>query len=113
MLKIKNEDEEEDPDVDDKMTYVASPTALVSNPVSSRKVVELSDDEDVEIKLFTGALIQKRFRESGVPEALTIDPLVELSYVQTYTVRIRVLCVVVAACMYFVDVVSQNTYDHE
>ena len=46
MLKIKNEDEEEDPDVDDKMTYVASPTALVSNPVSSRKVVELSDDED-------------------------------------------------------------------
>ena len=75
MLKMKNEDEEEDPDADDKMTYVACTTALVSNPVSSRKVVELSDDEQVEIKRFTVALIQKRFRESRVLEAPKIDPL--------------------------------------
>jgi hypothetical protein len=85
MLKIKNEDEEDDPDIDDKLTYGTSSTAVVSNPVSSREVVELSDDDDVEIKPFTIALIQKRYRESRVFDALKIDPLVELSNVQTYT----------------------------
>ena len=85
MLKIKNEDEEDDPDIDDRLTYGTSTTAVASNPVSSREVVELSDDEDVEIKPFTIALIQKRYRESRVFDALKIDPLVELSNVQTYT----------------------------
>lgn len=91
MLKIQTEDEEDDPDIDDKLTYGASSTAVVSSPVLSREVVELSDDEDVEIKPFTIALIQKRYREIRVFDALKIDPLVELSYVQSYTGKMLLL----------------------
>jgi SWI/SNF-related matrix-associated actin-dependent regulator 1 of chromatin subfamily A len=94
MLNIQNEEEEDEPDVDEKMTSVASTieqdgtgknVASTFKAVSSKEVLELSDDEDIEIKSLTMAQVRKRYRECRIITALKIDPQMEFNNIRVYT----------------------------
>ena len=94
MLNIKNEDKEDEPNVDEKMTSVASTIEQVQTgknvastfkAVSSEEVIELSDDEDIEMKPMTIAQVRKRYHESRSIAMLKIDPQMKFNNIRVYT----------------------------
>ena len=95
MLNIKNEEEEDEPDIDE--TKNVTETASVPNKkiaastatgASSDMVIELSDDEDEDIKPPpTIATVRERYRESRVFAKLKIEPTVQFNNLRLYTVK--------------------------
>ena len=96
MLNVKNEDEEEDPDIVEKKKSKAVPRngAPASVPtraaLSSEKVIDLLDDEEEDggsITRITIARIRGLYRESGVLAKLKIDPNVEFNALRVYSLH--------------------------
>jgi hypothetical protein len=95
MLNIKNDDEEDEPDADENIASAASTVETVASgenfppaakPASSEVVIELSDDEDIEVKPLTFSQIQNRYRESGMIAELKIPAEIKFNNLRLYTV---------------------------
>lgn len=95
MLNIKNEEEEDEPDIDETKN-VTEPASVPNKKIaastatgaSSDMVIELSDDEDEGIKPPpTVATVRERYRESRVFAKLKIEPTVQFNNLRLYTVK--------------------------
>ena len=53
--------------------------------MSSEEVIELSDDEDIEMKPMTIAQVRKRYHESRSIAMLKIDPQMKFNNIRVYT----------------------------
>ena len=96
MLNIKNDDEDDEPDADENIASGASTVetvarsknvAPVAKAASSKVVIELSDDEDVEVKPLTFAHIRNRYHESGILSDLKIPGELQFNKLRLYTVN--------------------------
>ncbi|KAL3816466.1 hypothetical protein ACHAXA_009891 [Cyclostephanos tholiformis] len=99
MLKIKNDDEGDEPDAEENMASAASNANTVTSnkevapaatSASIEAVIELSDDDDVEeveVKPLTFADMQNRYRRNGTIAELKIDPQMPLRSLRLYTVN--------------------------
>ena len=96
MLNIKNDDEDDEPDADENIASGASTVetvarsknvAPVAKAASSKVVIELSDDEDVEVKPLTFAHIRNQNHESGILSDLKIPGELQFNKLRLYTVN--------------------------
>ena len=106
MLNIKNEEEEDEPDIDDTKNSGAETASVPNNKLaasvpsnkmaasaateaSSDMVIELSDDEEDDIikPSPTIATVRELYRESRVFAKLKIEPNVQFNNLRLYTVK--------------------------
>ena len=96
MLNIKNDDEDDEPDADENIASGASTVetvarsknvAPVAKAASFEVVIELSDDEDVEVKPLTFAHIRNQYHESGILSDLKIPGELQFNKLRLYTVN--------------------------
>jgi len=99
MLNIKNEEEDDEPEIDENKSSATSNTALFNGKTDTSTtghcttvattVIELLDDEDddVVIKAPTVVSIQRQYRESGILAKLRIEPSIQFNNLRLYNVH--------------------------
>jgi len=91
MLNIKNDDDEEEPDIDEKGAVSNEKVALgnitPAKAASTEMVIELLDDEDTDVKPTTIAHIRELYRESRILAKLKIEPHVQFNNIRAYTLE--------------------------
>lgn len=86
MLNIKNENDEDEPDADENITVAPGENVAPAAKAAPSEVVELSDDEEVNVKPLTIAHIQNRYRESRILAHLRILPHAQFNNVRLHRV---------------------------
>lgn len=92
MLNVKNDEEEDEPDVDEKAaesneTVAPGNAPAPTKPTSSEMVIELLDDEDADDRPSTIANVRELYRETGILARLKIDPHVQFNNLRVFSLR--------------------------